>query len=140
MTVVFVAVFSWPARTGCPWVARAPGAPLNRAIAAANATTAPNMAEWNRDFMRTPPSVGGQTPTVTGPIEQGSRITSSAVARDRLAPAPRAPSVRVRTPRPGPVVVSGQLTGLLGSRPSGTGYQHTGAISYGKPFVEDDSI
>jgi hypothetical protein len=36
--------------------------------------------------------------------------------------------------------VSGPLTGLFCSRPSGTGHQHGGAISYGNPFVEDDSI
>ncbi len=33
--------------------------------------------------------------------------------------------------------ISGPLTGLFCPR---TGYQHAGAISYGNPFVEDDSI
>jgi hypothetical protein len=36
--------------------------------------------------------------------------------------------------------ISGSLTGLFCPRPSDTGHQHAGAISYGNPFVEDDSI
>lgn len=36
--------------------------------------------------------------------------------------------------------ISGPLTGLFCPGPSGTGHQHAGAISYGNPFVEDDSI
>jgi hypothetical protein len=36
--------------------------------------------------------------------------------------------------------ISGPLTGLFCPRPSATGHQHGGAISYGNPFVEDDSI
>jgi hypothetical protein len=36
--------------------------------------------------------------------------------------------------------VSGPLTGLFCPKPSGTAQQHAGAISYGNPFVEDDSI
>jgi hypothetical protein len=36
--------------------------------------------------------------------------------------------------------ISGPLTGLFCPRPSGTGHSHSGAISYGNPFVEDDSI
>ena len=36
--------------------------------------------------------------------------------------------------------ISGPLTGLFCPRPSGTGHQHSGAISYGNPYVEDDSI
>jgi hypothetical protein len=36
--------------------------------------------------------------------------------------------------------ISGPLTGLFCPRPSATGHDHAGAISYGNPFVEDDSI
>jgi hypothetical protein len=36
--------------------------------------------------------------------------------------------------------ISGALTGLFCPLPSGTGHQHAGAISYGNPFVEDDTI
>jgi hypothetical protein len=36
--------------------------------------------------------------------------------------------------------ISGPLTGVFCPRPSGTGHEHAGAISYGNPFVEDDSI
>ncbi len=36
--------------------------------------------------------------------------------------------------------IFGPLTGLFCPDPSGTGHQHAGAISYGNPFVEDDSI
>ena len=36
--------------------------------------------------------------------------------------------------------ISGPLTGLYCPRPSATGHDHAGAISYGNPFVEDDSI
>lgn len=36
--------------------------------------------------------------------------------------------------------ISGPLTGLLCPRLSTTAHDHAGAISYGNPFVEDDSI
>ena len=36
--------------------------------------------------------------------------------------------------------ISGPLTGLFCPRPSATGHQHGGVISFGNPFVEDDSI
>ena len=36
--------------------------------------------------------------------------------------------------------ISGPLTGRLCPGPSATGHTHGGAISYGNPFVEDDSI
>jgi hypothetical protein len=36
--------------------------------------------------------------------------------------------------------ISGPLTGRFCPRSSATGHQHAGAISYGNPFVEDDSI
>jgi hypothetical protein len=36
--------------------------------------------------------------------------------------------------------ISGPLTGLFCPRSSVTGHQHAGAISYGNPSVEDDSI
>jgi hypothetical protein len=36
--------------------------------------------------------------------------------------------------------ISGPLTGILCPRLSVTAHQHAGAISYGNPFVEDDSI
>jgi hypothetical protein len=36
--------------------------------------------------------------------------------------------------------ISGPLTGLYCPRPSATGHSHAGAISYGNPFVEDDTI
>jgi hypothetical protein len=36
--------------------------------------------------------------------------------------------------------ISGPLTGVYCPRPSETGHEHAGAISYGNPFVEDDSI
>ena len=36
--------------------------------------------------------------------------------------------------------ISGPLTGMFCPRPSGTGHQHAGAISYGNPFVEDDNV
>src|SRR5260370_35980423 len=36
--------------------------------------------------------------------------------------------------------ISGPLTGLFCPRSSCTGHQHARAISYGNPFVEDDSI
>jgi hypothetical protein len=36
--------------------------------------------------------------------------------------------------------ISGPLTGLLCPRLSDTAHQHAGAISYGNPFAEDDSI
>jgi hypothetical protein len=36
--------------------------------------------------------------------------------------------------------VSGPLTGVFCPRPSGTGHSHSGAISYGNPFVEDDNV
>jgi hypothetical protein len=36
--------------------------------------------------------------------------------------------------------ISGPLTGLLCPRLSDTAHQHAGVISYGNPFVEDDSI
>jgi len=36
--------------------------------------------------------------------------------------------------------ISGPLTGLFCPRLSDTGHQHAGAISYGNPFVENDSI
>jgi hypothetical protein len=42
--------------------------------------------------------------------------------------------------RPDASTISGPLTGLYCPRPSATGHQHAGAISYGNPFVEDDSI
>jgi hypothetical protein len=35
---------------------------------------------------------------------------------------------------------SGPLTGLFCPLLSGSGHQHSGAISYGNPFVEDDSV
>src|SRR6266568_4388981 len=37
-------------------------------------------------------------------------------------------------------MISGPLTGILCPDPSGTGHQHAGAISYGNPFTENDSI
>jgi len=36
--------------------------------------------------------------------------------------------------------ISGPLTGLLCPRPSSTGHRHGGAVSFGNPFVEDDTI
>jgi hypothetical protein len=36
--------------------------------------------------------------------------------------------------------ISGPLTGLFCPQPSGTGHTHGGAVSFGNPFVEDDSI
>jgi hypothetical protein len=36
--------------------------------------------------------------------------------------------------------ISGALTGIFCPRPSATGHQHAGAISYGNPFVEDDNV
>jgi hypothetical protein len=36
--------------------------------------------------------------------------------------------------------ISGPLTGIFCPDPSGTGHQHAGAISYGNPFTEDDTI
>jgi hypothetical protein len=36
--------------------------------------------------------------------------------------------------------VSGPLTGLFCPQPSATGHTHGGAVSFGNPFVEDDSI
>jgi hypothetical protein len=36
--------------------------------------------------------------------------------------------------------ISGPLTGVFCPGPSATAHQHAGAISYGNPFVEDDSI
>lgn len=36
--------------------------------------------------------------------------------------------------------ISGPLTGVFCPRPSDTAHQHSGAISYGNPFVEDDTI
>jgi hypothetical protein len=36
--------------------------------------------------------------------------------------------------------ISGPLTGLFCPHPSGTGHSHGGAVSYGNPFVEDDSV
>jgi hypothetical protein len=36
--------------------------------------------------------------------------------------------------------ISGPLTGLLCPRLSDTAHQHVGVISYGNPFVEDDTI
>ena len=36
--------------------------------------------------------------------------------------------------------ISGPLTGVFCPRPSATGHEHAGAISYGNPFVERDSI
>jgi hypothetical protein len=36
--------------------------------------------------------------------------------------------------------ISGPLTGLFCPRPSATGHTHGGAVSFGNPFVEDDSI
>jgi len=36
--------------------------------------------------------------------------------------------------------ISGPLTGVFCPRASETGHQHAGAISYGNPFEEDDSI
>jgi hypothetical protein len=36
--------------------------------------------------------------------------------------------------------ISGPLTGLFCSRLSFTGHQHSGAISFGNPFVEDDTV
>lgn len=36
--------------------------------------------------------------------------------------------------------ISGPLTGLFCPRASETGHQHGGAVSYGNPYVEDDSI
>jgi hypothetical protein len=36
--------------------------------------------------------------------------------------------------------ISGPLSGVFCPRPSATGHQHAGAISYGNPFVEDDSV
>jgi hypothetical protein len=36
--------------------------------------------------------------------------------------------------------ISGPLTGVFCPLPSGTGHDHAGAISYGDPFVEDDTI
>jgi hypothetical protein len=36
--------------------------------------------------------------------------------------------------------ISGPLTGMFCPNSSGTGNQHAGAISYGNPFTEDDSI
>jgi hypothetical protein len=37
-------------------------------------------------------------------------------------------------------MISGPLTGIFCPDPSETGQQYAGAISYGNPFVEDDSI
>ena len=36
--------------------------------------------------------------------------------------------------------ISGPLTGVFCPRPSGTAHEHAGAISYGNPFVETDSV
>jgi hypothetical protein len=36
--------------------------------------------------------------------------------------------------------ISGPLTGLFCPQPSATGHQHGGPLSFGNPFVEDDSI
>src|SRR6266487_1740364 len=36
--------------------------------------------------------------------------------------------------------ISGPLTGVFCPRPSGAGHTHGGAVSYGNPFVEDDSV
>ena len=36
--------------------------------------------------------------------------------------------------------ISGPLTGVFCPQPSFTGHQHAGAISYGNPFVEDDTV
>jgi hypothetical protein len=37
-------------------------------------------------------------------------------------------------------MISGPLAGIFCPDPSGTGHQHAGAISYGNPFTENDSI
>ena len=36
--------------------------------------------------------------------------------------------------------ISGPLTGVFCPRPAGPAHQHAGMISYGNPFVEDDSV
>jgi hypothetical protein len=36
--------------------------------------------------------------------------------------------------------ISGPLTGVFCPRPSFTGHQHSVAVSYGNPFVEDDTV
>jgi hypothetical protein len=36
--------------------------------------------------------------------------------------------------------ISGPLTGLFCPRPSFTGHQHGGAVSFGNPFIEDDTV
>jgi hypothetical protein len=36
--------------------------------------------------------------------------------------------------------ISGPLTGVFCPRPSGTGHNHGGSISFGNPFVENDTI
>jgi hypothetical protein len=36
--------------------------------------------------------------------------------------------------------ISGPLTGLFCPQPSATGHTHGGALSFGNPFMEDDSI